>query len=505
MSLVTLLTIWVAFAVFGLVGRRDRRLLRALPMGAGWGVIAVVLVTVLLVLIRPGVAQDGRLAVVVWLVIAGLGGGMVPGLMAWGRRGLVAELARFRRNAGVEWGWTLLCVWVAAGSAAVYAGLGLAIVGVWGWADGFTLFESDSPRYMRFLTGVAAGEHGLVHKHPVFLLPAAVLRWMGGLWMDARGACVLVGAIPGGVSVGLMAVYGRRVTGSRVMGLLLGMVWGASAGMVLFGALCETYAMAGASLVLLQCAFLGGRMERRRGRARFVAAAVLSVGVTLTHAMVVMIDLIRGRWGEVRLVRRVFGDVGHIACGVALLFGVQGVLVPVAVPERLPGFLERERHYMAAEGEVSMLERLGNVARGMLVENVVAPGIAVGVDSDGHPGLRPGKRGAFGWTAAAVWLALMGVALAGLIRSRGLREVGVQSALLVLVGFGVLHVFYGNRHVFLFSCQFTPFVMMVVGHGLVGFPRRVGVALLGVGLVFLVVNQVGFVRELLAVLAEQTA
>ena len=96
-----------------------------------------------------------------------------------------------------------------------------------------------------------------------------------------------------------------------------------------------------------------------------------------------------------------------------------------------------------------------------------------------------------GWFAraclAAWWVALASAALL-IVARRAARRRTLWAALICLGATALLHVFYGNAHVFLFSCTFVFYLFAVIAHGLAVTPRRSAVVLVGVLVVLLVVN-----------------
>lgn len=461
------LALWVLFLLFALVGRRDRRLLYRLPaLGAAVALLTAAGLLGGSALLRSPPGPSVR-AIIVALAGVFAGGCAIPSLLCWLRAGTRLDLPRWRRALRPN-RWTLGCLALGLLAAGTSFGLGRAVVARWPYRDDVTLFETDAPVYFRYLTGTAAGEHPITHKHPLYLLFAQPPYRLAAAVLAPPHAALVPAALASAAALLLAAGYFRAVTGSSALALLLAATLGASTAHTVFGALPETYAPSAAGLILLH--WLLARRSAARVRLRHeVPAAALAIGTTATHVVTAAVCFFSGRLHGLR--RRV--TVRWAASVVTLLcflLVLQQALIPAAATAPA-GALRGEARYLRPEGNLA--GATVNVLRGFLADNVVAPGLTVRPDTEGHRGLHLGPHPSW-WsraTLAAWWLAL--ASAVGLILTRtAARRPTLWAALICLLATAGLHLFYGNAHVFLFSCTFTFYLFAIVAHGWRTLPRR---------------------------------
>jgi hypothetical protein len=488
------LWLWALFALAALLARRDRRLLYRLPLAGG---VATLLVGAGTIAAWSLGMPDSRWPHLVLVVAGGLA---MPLLACWLRAYLRQDVPRCASCLRAAPVWSALCIGLAALATTAYFLLGQAVVARWGFRDDFTLFESDGPLYVRLMSGEIAGEHAITLKHPLFLLLTRLLyvaaRPLGGVHTP-----VLLTALAGGAALALAAAYFRAVTGSRVLALLLAATLGITTAHLVFAALPETYAFSAAGLILLHM-LLAARPQCHVRLRHDVPAAALAIGITLTHiatAVVCFIAAHAWRSGWRASPRWAAGVLSLLAVGLV----VQTALVPESALADAAGALRGERRHVARESASESTRALHNVARGMLAENVVAPGLVVRADTDGHLGLHLGRYdSALGRICLVTWWLLLAAAAALICSRSATRGPTLWAALICLAGCAVLHIFYGNAHVFLFSGTFTFYFFAVLAHALRVLDCRSACALVAVLLVPLAVNNMHFCWQWLRLLAE---
>jgi hypothetical protein len=488
------LWLWVLFALATLLARRDRRLLYRLPLAGG---VATLLAGAGTLAAWSLGMPDSRWPHLVLVVAGGLA---MPLLTCWLRAYLRQDLPRCASCLRAVPAWPALCLALATLATTTYLILGRAVVARWGFCDDVTLFESDGPLYVRLMSGDVVGEHAITLKHPLFILFTRSL-YLAAQPLSGMHTPVLLNALAGGAALALAAAYFHAVTGSRALALLLAVTLGISTAHLVFAALPETYAFSAAGLILLH--LLLAVRPRHHVRLRHeVPAAALAIGITLTHAVTAAVCFFAARaWrsGWRASPRWAAGVLALLAVGLV----VQTALVPASAVANAAGAVRAQQRHMTGELTPPITRAAYNVARGMLAENVVAPGLVVRADTDGHLGLHLGRYdSALGRVCLVFWWLLLAVAAALLCCRRTTRRPTLWAALVCLAGSAILHRFYGNAHVFLFSGTFTFYLFAVLAHALRVLDRRGACVLVAVLLVPLAVNNMHFCRQWLRLLAE---
>jgi len=489
------LILWVPATVLVLLWRRDRRLAYFVPI-AGTTLFCAGL----------------TLSAIGWLGPSGLaaittigGAAAFPALAAWARAYTSGDLPTFLSRLRRRPGWVTSCVALALLAAAGYYLLGRAIVERWGFRDDLTLFDSDAPRYLRLIAG-GAGEAPVAHKHPAYvLLAGSATRALAAVGSPAP---LVVNAAAGAVAVLLATAYFRRVTGSQVLAVLLGAALGLSTGHVIFGAIPETYAWSAMGLILMHLVLAGREESAQPGAGRqsparlrhVVPAAVLAVGITLTHLLPALFCYALGQRGWWRW-RRLLRWLAALVTGLGLLLTLQNAFFASGRLDLRPQVLAAEKRYMADFSIAGMREALLNVFRGVFAESVVAPCPRPGRDRDGHAGVQLGAYSdALSRICVAFWWLLLAGSVAAVVMSASARGPTLAAVVLGLVFVVTLHVFYGNTHVFLFSCTFTFYLFAVVAHGLRTLPHRPAALAMAVWVGLCTLNNGRFCARLLELL-----
>lgn len=503
-----LLAVWGLFALVGLLARRDRRLLRRLPVAGlvvALGVGAAYLViTLAMQLFRrrvgdaAGTAFDPRVPHFLTILA---GGFAIPTLLTWIRAYAKLDVPRWWRRVRTERAWTVACLALGLAGAGVYYTLGRLVVDRWNYSDEITLFESDGPLYVRFMNDTATAEYPVTHRHPLYVALARGLFRIAQVLVGAQCAPLLVNALFGGVGVALAAAYFRAVIGARGPALLLAATLGVSTAHLVFGAIPETYALSAAGLILLHWLLA----KRSCGTVRLrheVPAAVFAIGATTTHAFTAAVCFLTAR--PRRAWRRLL--VGWAAAAVTVLamcVTIQGVLIPATATYPDGGALGGEARYLRADSRGSLGGAVWNLGRGLLAENVVAPGVTVRLDADSRVGLRLGSYDHWlGRACVVVWWCGLAAAGGVILACRRTRRPTLYAALLCLAATALLHLFYGNAHVFLYSCTFTFYLFAAAAHALVVVPRRPACVLLAAFTLLLLSNNARFCAAWLQVLGE---
>jgi hypothetical protein len=335
------------------------------------------------------------------LVLVVAGGLAMPLLTCWLRAYLRQDLPRCASCLRAVPAWPALCLALATLATTTYFLLARAVVARWGFCDDFTLFESDAPLYVHLMSGDVVGEHAITLKHPLFILLTRSL-YLAAQPLSGMHTPVLLNALAGGAALALAAAYFHAITGSRALALLLAVTLGISTAHLVFAALPETYAFSAAGLILLHL-LLAARPRHHVRLRHEVPAAALAIGITLTHIATAVVCFFAARaWrsGWRASPRWAAGVLALLAVGLV----VQTALVPASAIANSAGAVRAEQRHMTGELTPPITRAAYNVARGMLAENVVAPGLVVRADTDAHVGLHLGRYdSALGRICMATW------------------------------------------------------------------------------------------------------
>jgi hypothetical protein len=484
--------VWIATFLLTLLVRRDRRVWMRLPVV---GVVAAGVVLAAYAAWRRFIAPGPltfRDAAFLHLVVTLASAGLVLRLVAWLRALCGQDQLRLRQAWRARRGWLLVCLALGllSGSAYFLVGRQFATRGAFDEYD--TLYRADPGRYQHIIAGTASDNEQTTHKHPLFPLLSRTLALGLTPLVGCANAPLAVSSLGGGLCTLLAALYFRRITGSRLLGALLALALAATAAHVVFCAQPETYALCGAALVLLHGVLACGTTRALRLRHE-VLVAVCAAGVTITNVVPALICYLarhpaRRRW---RSVGRWF-VLTALAGGAAL--SMQNVLLPMAALGRAPGEYHSEADYFGPAAPGVVVTRL---ARGLLLENMIGTAPLVTPSPRGlvlSPG--PYTRGP-ARVAAGIWLALLAGAAGTLLRARAWRQPTLSAALACLGAVAVLHSFYGNDTLFLYSCTYTFYVLAIAAHALPHMPRRVAVVACVVLVLVLALNDILFVRQIL--------
>ncbi len=496
---VELLGIWALFVMFIVLARRDRRLLYHLPV-IGVSLVAALSTARLVSAGIRGPATADFDSTFFHLMLAIAASAAIPALCSWAKAGLVRDLPRLARALRGKARWVAACLVLALAGAAAYYVYGLALARHGAFAQYDLLFDADPVRYIRLLEGTASPYEQIVQKHPLFALLERTAFFITTPIVGTENAPILVSASAGGLCLALAAEYFRLITRSRSLAFVLAALLGATSGHLVFAATPETYAFSGAALVLLH--LLVARGPRRGVRFRHeVLAGVVATGVTTTHAVIAGVCFVATHGGALGR-RRLLRWLACLPTVLAVPLVLQSVLLPSAAV--------REMHVAMSQDDVRFLgpgpfaapgRTLGNVARGVLAESVVGFTPVVRMNDRRRPVLGAGPyTGVLARLGVFIWAAGLLGAAAVVFARRSLRRPTFWAALACLCGTGVLHLFYGNDCVFLYSCTFTFYLFAIVAHAAAGVPRRwLTPAVIAFGLL-LIVNNIIFGARVLAVL-----
>jgi len=282
-----------------------------------------------------------------------------------------------------------------------------------------------------------------------------------------------------------------------------------------FSSVPETYALSALSVAVTLVGFWIDLEERPLPLWIWVAAGVLSLGVTVTNFAQTFFCFVTARYARsgssVR--QTAFATVklcGLAVAGVAALSVVQALIYPSTglLQFLQPTELGRESWFVRLDVIRSPWEVLSELFRNFFVFNVVAgiPSVVPGITE--LPRLTFGGTWAFsvvGYIALALWAALI-VAPAGREPStrpdaRTFRYFYVGLALCILFNF-VLHAFYFGKTVvieyFLYTSNFTFPVIAVVLCRWVAARSAAASWALGAFLIALTINNLDIMRRIIA-------
>lgn len=495
------LTIWAPFILLMILMRRDRRQLARWPLvgllltGAvlgGYGLCR------LLVWHRPLSSRD---AVFIYLTLGAAGGFMVPALFAWVRALVRREwqwvLRRLRREAQ----WLALCGGLGIVAAGVYFAYGTQLAARGAFDRDDTLFWADTEVYTHVFRGTARDHQQVTHKHPLTPLLGQALFRLAALFVGPRWAPLGVSSAAGGLCVALAALYFRAVCGNCLLGLLGALLLGSTAAHLVFAALPETYTLAAAALILVHLLLTQHHAPTLRFR-HHVAAAVLSAGITITNALPALVCFLcrHPSHRRRRVVLRWIACTALLGC---LALTVQTYLLPAAALGITPEQYTGEARFMSTAD--SPWQVAANLARGVCVQNVVGASLRL-TDHKGRPVVCVGPlRGRLGRLTGVLWLVLALGAVAVLVRARAWQQPTLVAAVICLGLVAVVHTFYGNQQLFLYSCTYTFYVLAILAHALPHVRRPAAIVMLALFGSVLVVNNALFCARILTTLEQLPA
>ena len=481
---------WLIGIILMRTQRRDRRLLARAPhIGAGIVVSLLGSYALLRVWFVPG-RLDHADAAILRVVLGACSGFAMPLVYAWTRALLRQDLPRLIRAVRDDPAWYATCAVSGATYALLYFLLGrhFALRGAFEVLD--MLFDADPP-FQQY--GFGARIHP--HTHPLLPLfwrigSRAMSPLVGLQWAPLAFNCVL-----GGICLTLAAAYFRAVTGSRLLGLLAALILASTASHIVFGSLPESWALSAIALILLQCVVAARTSTSCRHR-HLVLASLLACGVTITSGAAVLVCWLLAQ-KSARLSVRLKRFVAHCVALGTFGFALQMVVVPDGDP-LLPAHYLDELRFLELDRPLS--QRLVTLAHGLFVQNIVGwvPRVAY---SYGRPGLAASwEYDGVGLATAAIWLALIGLALLRALRGRVACDRPLLATCACLALAAGFFSYYGLSNMFLYSSTFTFYVIAIVARGLSHDNERVAAAILGAFWLLLAVNNLRFAIRVVAML-----
>jgi hypothetical protein len=334
------------------------------------------------------------------------------------------------------------------------------------------VFDADVPSRIIDLTRVG-GAHYRTQVHPLFVLllnPLGVLLRGGlralGMGHSGRLAAILLTAAAGATAVALLFVWLRRTSAPGFRPLLWTLVFGLSSSQLVFGALPETYAFSGLSLVAVVLAVA----DPGRSVALRLAASIASFGMALNNIAMVFLARADALWTRGRLVALLGATRLAVATVIATvpLAAVQLWIYPRTVPFYAWGGMAQDDrlsfYHPTSIGDA--LARGAEVGAHLCLFNLAAPRLEIQGAGTGHPTVDfpsaswPAFRPA-GLGHAGLWALLLGLAALGLASSRAELTPPVRAVGLWLATNAALHCVFGVS-LFLYSCQWT-FAVVALG------------------------------------------
>lgn len=146
------------------------------------------------------------------------GGFAVPMLLTWFQAYAKLDVPRWWRRIRAERGWVVACLGLGLAGVGAYYTLGRLVVDRWNYSDEITLFESDGPLYVRFMSDTATAEYPVTHRHPLYVLLARGLFWITRIFVGP--ACPATRQRPvrrsrPGAGIGVLPCRDRGRTGRR--------------------------------------------------------------------------------------------------------------------------------------------------------------------------------------------------------------------------------------------------------------------------------------------------
>jgi len=487
---------WVAVLLLTLLVRRDRPLRVRLPLlGFAGLVTAGAVYTGWRSTLRPGelTFNDVLVLHLLWTAAGACG---VLTCAAWLRALWRQDRPQLWQWARSERGWVAGSVALGALACGGYFVLGqaFAVHGVFEQYD--TLYGADPGRYMHVIAGTATDNEQITHKHPLFPLVSRGLYLATLPWAGPGYAPLAVSCVGGGLCVTLAALYFRRITGSRAIGVLFAIMLGASAGHLIFCAQPETYALCAAGLVLLHLLLAESRARVPRFRHE-VLAGVFAAGITITSAVPALICYLARHRAQRRWRRLVRWSATAAVVG-CILVASQDVALPYTALGRAVGEYRAESAYFVRD---AASKRLPQLARGLLLEGVVGAPPHVEATARG-PMLTAGRYSTLlSASVAGIWLCALAGTGVILLQTRAWRTPTLVAAAACLGFEFLLHGYYGREQLFLYACTYTFYLLAIVAHAVRYLPHRGAVGVSAALLAALLINNVQFAETVLGSLA----
>jgi hypothetical protein len=346
-------------------------------------------------------------------------------------------------------------------------------------------FEGDMERVYDNMVD-RHSDHYRSKVHPLFSLVAYGLTWLPrcALHLDPVISVRLVMAAAALVWAALLYTLLRTIAADSLGALLLGGGGVASASLLFWTAVPETYVFG--SITILLALLVASRAPRMR-EPLLVAVSAATLAFTVTNWMAGMATALAALpW------RRAVQVTINAFALVVVLWGVEKFLFPTAVffigDREEAGFVFRPT-----------AERVADVANGFFVAPMVMPRF-VPTFRDDHPEqLMLTQKSRF-WRqdlladgAAVVWLLLLLLGLLSLGAAPELRALKI-ALLLTLAGQFALHVVYGNE-TFLYSLHFLPLLLALAAFALRTRARKAALVLAALLLAGAAVNNIQRFRE----------
>jgi hypothetical protein len=377
------------------------------------------------------------------------------------------------------------------------------------------LFEADMARVTLDITSTT-GPHWRSNVHPLFVLFANPLGSFFALLLGGRtsAAAIAFNALVGSLTALLSARMFWGLSGANLPRTIIATLIAAFAmSRLFFSSVPETYALSALSVAVTLLVFWIDLEERRLPLWIWVAAGVLSLGVTVTNFAQTFFCFLTARYAQSGSSVRQAALATVKLCvlvvaGVAVLSVVQVLIYPSTglLQFLQPAELGRESWFVRLDVFRSPWEVLSELFRNFFVFNVVAgiPSLVPGIGE--LPRLTFGGTWAFsaaGYLALALWAALIAMP-AGVLSTRPgsapSRSFLVGVALCILFNL-VLHSFYFGKTVvieyFLYTSNFTfPVITLVLCRWVASRTTAASWAL-GAFLIALAINNLDIMRRII--------
>lgn len=332
-------------------------------------------------------------------------------------------------------------------------------------------FDGDLPDYF----GVAINRHSLAQRraerHPLIgyatTVPALALQ---PLVRDPITRVRLLLAVVAALTMSVASVLLLAITGGARPTLVWGLLWIVSAQFVFWSGAIDTFLFGQLSLLL---PLLVLRLRPRLGRgyeAALTLASAGSLGITATNWMAGLTVA-----GLSLPPRRAVQVSANALCLVLLLFG----LLPFVCPGAEGVSMFQHRHTLDLQGNLKYLNRERiETPYHVTIAGIIAPRVEVARPSTApeHPkailhfrARSVLQNGPLFFLTVAVWLPLLALGLAGLVRG-SFDPTFRLSLTALLAGQLVLHLLYGTYQ-FLYVAHHGPLVVLVAAHASRWWPR----------------------------------
>jgi len=274
-------------------------------------------------------------------------------------------------------------------------------------------FDFDPPYFINYLVGTLPS--GVNYKHPLSMLFRPFASMFLLLGFEPKASAALVMALFGGLTVGLVFVFGCLANFGRLAATASALFFGVSSTPIFTAIIVESYGWASFSIVLVWCVYLVGERAQAVQTKASVLTAVLAAGVTITNIMQAVVAHFFGKFRAQGLKKTIVQTV---------IFGLYtslalAIVLAILQPQELWSVLSRpvqtakEVYWLRTKGDVTGITELLLTFFGYsfvspaFAQVALSPDVTM-VDFRTFAYTRAEQLVVFGWWAFALFGCVMG-------------------------------------------------------------------------------------------------